>query len=55
MLKCKLCKKEVYSTINGSCSNCYYSWEGLPLTDKILIVVFISGSCIIFWSTLCGY
>lgn len=43
MLICKRCKKEVYSTINDKCSDCYYNWEGLlPLGYKIAIILMIS-------------
>ena len=36
---CKRCKKEVYSTINDKCSDCYYNWEGLNLFFKIGIII----------------
>jgi len=39
MLKCTWCKKEVYATINDKCSDCYYSWEGLPLIDKFYLIM----------------
>jgi len=38
---CKKCKKEVYSTINDKCIDCYYFWEGMPLSFKILIIILI--------------
>jgi hypothetical protein len=36
---CKSCKKEIYSTINDKCSNCYYDWEGLDLSFKISLII----------------
>jgi len=42
---CKRCKKEVYSTINDKCSDCYYNWEGLDLSFKngiiLLAILFV--------------
>ena len=38
MLKCKRCKKEVYSTIEGRCETCYYSWCGLSIEAKIAVI-----------------
>lgn len=40
-MKCKSCKREVYSTINDKCYNCYYKWEASPFWDKTFII-FIS-------------
>ena len=39
MLICKKCKKEVYSTINDKCFDCYYNWEGLDLSFKISLII----------------
>jgi len=48
MLICKSCKKEVCSTINDKCEDCYYSWEGLYLSDKIGLTIMISLPIIVF-------
>ena len=38
-MKCKWCKKEVYSTINDKCEDCYYLWEGQDLIIKISVLL----------------
>ena len=40
-MKCKWCKKEVYSTINNKCENCYYLWEGQNLITKINVLLLV--------------
>jgi hypothetical protein len=54
VLFCKKCKKEVYSTINDKCSNCYYNWEGLDLSFKIGIIILVILFAIQFTLILIG-
>lgn len=53
---CKKCKKEVYSTINEKCTDCYYLWEGMPLNMKIgiiLLIILVSIQLTLFFVLNC--